>query len=185
SQGPSSSNVSMWVALLRAGLAVGLGLALLFYPDKSRNTLLNILAIFWILAGAVSLLWDAHGKRPGRPSMTTSLILIGVGLLVLVLIRMGTGVGEVVLIWLLALVMMVTGAVHLTLGMRTRRHPTRQWSAFSFGLGIFEVLLGALLLFAPLNWGPWLFTAAGIWAFAGAAMLMLDAYAQRSLTKTN
>ena len=178
-----SSKVGPLISLLRAVLAIGLGLALLFYPDKSRSTLVTIFGIFWIIGGLISLRWDSNGDRPGRISLTASLILIGAGIVVLILIRMGSSLSDVILIWFIALVMILTGVIHMVFGFRTRSHPDGRWSASSFILGIFEIVLGAMLVFGPLSLIPLLYTVTGIWALVGALMLIGDAIAQRSLDK--
>ena len=72
-----------WVTLLRAGLLMVLGLVLLFYPDKTRPILINMMGMFWLAGGVVSLRWgiaDSHGR--GLPLIAGVIgMLIGVGVI--------------------------------------------------------------------------------------------------------
>lgn len=47
-------------------------------------------------------------------------------------------------------------------------------------MGLFEVVLGAMLLIAPLERGPAIYLAASVWAFLGGGMLIGDALRVRA-----
>ena len=46
--------MAFWITLIRGMLAVTLGLALLFWPDKARPMLVNFMGMFWLLSGIVT-----------------------------------------------------------------------------------------------------------------------------------
>jgi uncharacterized membrane protein HdeD (DUF308 family) len=51
----------------------------------------------------------------------------------------------------------------------------RKWSWTAFLLGLFEIVLGLLLVVEPLGRGPVVYFAASIWALVGGAILLGDA----------
>jgi uncharacterized membrane protein HdeD (DUF308 family) len=89
-------------------------------------------------------------------------------------------ISEVAIIYLLGTVILLTGVLHMLGGFRTGEDRFRQWSWGSFLLGFFEVVLGAMLLMAPLERGPAIYLAASVWAFLGGGMLIGDALRVRA-----
>jgi uncharacterized membrane protein HdeD (DUF308 family) len=51
----------------------------------------------------------------------------------------------------------------------------RQWSWTAFLLGLFEIVLGVILVVAPMNRGPVIYFAASVWALVGGTILIGDA----------
>lgn len=79
---------------------------------------------------------------------------------------------EEVFISVLGLVIALTGILHVFGGFRMgldlgRR---RSWSAFL--LGVFEVILGVLLVVAPLERGTAVYLATSVWALVGGFILL-------------
>ena len=56
-------NVAFVITLIRGILAVSLGAALLFQPDKTGSMLANFMGMFWLVSGIFSLRWGAAGER--------------------------------------------------------------------------------------------------------------------------
>ena len=70
-QSPPPAKIILIVTALRAGLAITLGVALIFLPDKTRPILTNYMGIFWLMTGLMSLRWGArnqHQRRRARSS---------------------------------------------------------------------------------------------------------------------
>lgn len=65
----------MWVALLRALVALALGDAVLV-AGRDRETLANFIAVYWLLGSVLTLRWVlAHRGRPGsRPASAAALV---------------------------------------------------------------------------------------------------------------
>jgi uncharacterized membrane protein HdeD (DUF308 family) len=179
--------MAFWITLVRGILAVTLGVALLFWPDKARPILVNFMGMFWLVSGIVSLRWGARGERARGVSLLAGAIgvLAGIGMLSR---RFTQGiVGEEVLISVVGLIILLTGAMHIFGGFRTGPAEThllsqnRKWSWTAFLLGLFEMVLGLLLVVEPLGRGPLVYFAASVWALVGGAILLGDAARLRRL----
>jgi uncharacterized membrane protein HdeD (DUF308 family) len=172
-------NVAFVVTLVRGLLAVTLGVVLLFQPDKSRSVLVNFMGMYWLVSGLISLRWGIAGRRAAGLWLLAGLagVLAGIGTLLRGVAT--TRVQEEVFITTLALVIALTGLVHVFGGFRTGPDLGRRQSWSAFLLGVFEIILGLLLAFAPLERGTGLYLAASVWALVGGFILIGDAMALR------
>ena len=184
--------MAFWITLVRGMLAISLGIALIFQPDKARPMLVNFMGMFWLVSGIVSLRWGVHGERARGLSLLAGAIgvLAGVGMLSR---RFTMGmVGEDVLLSVMGLIILLTGLMHIFGGFRTGPEEThlstqerprvrqRAWSWTAFLLGFFEMVLGLMLVIEPMGRGPLVYFAASVWALLGGAILIGDAVRQRS-----
>jgi uncharacterized membrane protein HdeD (DUF308 family) len=185
--------MAFWITLIRGMLAITLGVALFFQPDKARPMLVNFMGMYWLVSGIVSLRWGVHGERARGLSLLAGAIgvLAGVGMLSR---RFTTGmIGEDVLLSVVGLIILLTGLMHIFGGFRTGPQETRTygqirsrvwpraWSWTAFFLGLFEVVLGVILIVEPLGRGPVIYFAASVWALLGGAILISDAVRLRRL----
>jgi uncharacterized membrane protein HdeD (DUF308 family) len=83
----------------------------------------------------------------------------------------------------LGLVILLTGLLHIFGGFRKGPDQVREWSWTSFLLGLFEVILGLMLVVSPLTRDIWVYLAAGVWALIGGAILIGDAVRLRRLSQ--
>lgn len=173
--------VVFWVTLARSIFAIVLGLALLIEPDKSRPMLVNFMGMFWLVSGIMSLRWSASGQRARWLSLVAGIVGVLAGLVTLSRHLMLGLLAEVLVLYLLGSVMLLTGILHAVGGFRTRTGVSREWSWASLLLGIFEIVLGALLLISPLELRQGVYWAATIWALLGGLILMGDALRLRRL----
>jgi len=175
-----SRHAAFWVTLIRALLATFLGIALIFQPEKTRPFLVNFMGMFWLASGTMSLRWGASGQRARRLSLAAGIIGILGGILVLTRDLTRGFLAEVVVICIFGGIIVLTGIIHAVGGFRVGEETERQWSWTSLLLGIFEIILGALLILSPTDPGRGVFIIASIWAFVGAFMLIGDALRQRA-----
>jgi uncharacterized membrane protein HdeD (DUF308 family) len=182
--------MAFWITLVRGMLAVTLGVALVFWPDKARPILVNFMGMFWLVSGIVSLRWGVHGERAKGLSLLAGAagVLAGVGMLSR---RFTQGmVGEDVLLSVVGLIILLTGLMHIVGGFRTGPVEThllsqnRKWSWTAFLLGLFEIVLGVILVIAPMGRGPLIYFAASVWALVGGTILLGDAVRLRRLRQT-
>lgn len=185
--------MAFWITLIRAMLAITLGVALIFWPDKVRHTLANFMGMFWLVSGIVSLRWGVHGERAKGLSLLAGAIgvLAGIGMLSRPFTK--DMVGEDVLMSVLGLIIFLTGLIHIFGGFRTGAEEThlfsqnrsrvwpRAWSWTAFLLGLFEMVLGLLLVVEPMGRGPVVYFVASVWALVGGAFLLVDAVRLRRL----
>jgi uncharacterized membrane protein HdeD (DUF308 family) len=102
-------------------------------------------------------------------------------------------VGEDVLLSVIGLIILLTGLMHIFGGFRTGPVETRTygqirsrvwprtWSWTAFFLGLFEIVLGVILVIAPMERGPGIYLAASVWALVGGTILLGDAPRLRRL----
>ena len=187
--------MAFWITLVRGMLAISLGIALIFQPDKARPMLVNFMGMFWLVSGIVSLRWGVRGERAKGLSLLAGAagVLAGLGMLS----RRFTMdmAGEDILLSVVGLIIILTGLMHIFGGFRTGPEETRvygpmrsrvwprTWSWTAFLLGLFEVVLGVILVVAPMNRGPLIYFAASVWALVGGVILIGDAARLRRLRK--
>jgi uncharacterized membrane protein HdeD (DUF308 family) len=92
-------------------------------------------------------------------------------------------VAEDIFFSVLGLVILLTGLLHIFGGFKKGPDQVRQWSWTSFLLGLFEVILGLMLVVGPLTRDIWVYLAAGIWALIGGVILIGDAIRLRRLSQ--
>lgn len=183
--------MAFWITLVRGMLAIALGLGLVLWPDKARPILVSFMGMFWLVSGIVSLRWGVHGERARGLSLLAGVtgVLAGVGMLSR---RFTQGiVGEDILLSVIGLIILLTGLMHIFGGFRTgpvetrtygqirSREWPRTWSWTAFFLGLFEIVLGVILVIAPMNRGAGVYFAASVWALLGGTILIGDAVRQR------
>ncbi|PJI93704.1 HdeD family acid-resistance protein [Luteimicrobium subarcticum] len=87
-RGAGGSGVARYWRIVVAVLAVVAGLAVVVWPDKSVTFVLNLVAVWALVAGLVGAFAAGRAYRDRRPSwawgLTTSLLWIAFGVLVLV-----------------------------------------------------------------------------------------------------
>jgi len=158
-------NIPFYMAILRGIYAVILGIVLLFNPNKSQAFLGNFMAGFWISTGLLLLRKDsdeafqAIGKRS---SLIFGVIAIVAGLLVMTRRMTREWVNPALQVQILGLVILLTGVLHMVGVVRLRRvrKGGRTWAHIV--LGLFEIILGAMLFISPLAYGPPVYWAAMI-----------------------
>jgi uncharacterized membrane protein HdeD (DUF308 family) len=175
----SRQTIAFSITLFRGILAISLGAALLFYPDKARPMLGNFMGMYWLGSGIISLRWGVGGRRSGGVWLAAGIIGVLAGIAMLSRSAARNVVPEATLFYVLGSVILFTGLLHIFGGFRTGEPLSREWSVASLLLGIFEVVLGLVLISAPTQFGPALHVAAGAWALLGGAILIGDAMRAR------
>ena len=84
-------------------------------------------------------------------------------------------VAEGIVFAVLGIMIILTGFLHIFGGFRTELGERRRWSWKSFLLGLFEIVLGVLLIVEPLEQGTFVYIAASVWALIGGLILVGDA----------
>jgi uncharacterized membrane protein HdeD (DUF308 family) len=181
------ATMAFWITLIRGMLAITLGVALIVQPDKARPMLVSFMGMFWLVSGIVSLRWGVHGERARGLSLLAGAagVLAGLGMLSR---RFTMGmVGEDVLLSVIGLIIFLTGLMHIFGGFRTGPVEThllsrnRKWSWTAFLLGLFELVLGVMLVIEPMGRGPAIYFAASLWALVGGVILIGNALRIRRL----
>ncbi len=171
---------AFWITLARSILALTLGLALIIQPDKSRPILINFIGMFWLAAGIMSVRWGIAGERAQRLSVVVGIVGIVAGVLVLGRFILAQFVGEAPIVLLIGAVVTLTGLVHMFEGFRTGTDRQRQRSWISTLLGVFEIVLGVVVVLWRDEFGPVFYAVVVIWAFLAAFALLREALRQRA-----
>jgi uncharacterized membrane protein HdeD (DUF308 family) len=87
-------------------------------------------------------------------------------------------VPEIAVVELLGAVILLTGVLHMTGQFRIGGITRRRRTTLHFLLGLFEVVLGAMLMWSPLELGPITYWAATIWALMFGVLFIGDALSQ-------
>jgi uncharacterized membrane protein HdeD (DUF308 family) len=111
--------------------------------------------------------------------LLTGVIGILAGLAMLTRGLTNAWVRQDILFSLLGVVIVLTGILHVTGGFRIGEDAHRKWSWTSFILGVFEIVLGLMLIFEPMGRSIFFYLAASIWALVGGIILILDAISLR------
>ena len=172
--------VLLAITVVRGVLAVLLGLALIAYPDELRPVLVNFMGLFLLVSGIMGLRWSVHGERPRLLAMVIGIIGTLVGALVLVRNLVRSLLPELTVILLLGGSAVLFGIIHLAEGLPNVREGRLERSWFSVLLGVFEVVLGALVLYTPLDVGSAVYWAVTIWSLAGGIWLFSQALVIRA-----
>ena len=174
-----SVNVGFWITLIRAVLALSLGVALLVQVEKVRPILANFMGIYWLLSGVLSLRWGLQGERSrGLPLLAGVIGVLG-GLAMLARTSASRYIAGEIFIFVLGAIIILTGIMHIAGGFKTGANRRRERSWLGVLLGFFEVVLGVLLIFVPLDQGSRVYYLASVWALLGGLILISDALAAR------
>ena len=174
-------HIRFWITLIRAALLMVLGLVLIFYPDKTRTILVNMMGIFWLTAGVVSLRWSLANREERGLPLIAGIIGVLIGLSVLtrwLTFRVGP---ESVIILAIATLVLVTGVLHLLRGFQTAETYSRVWSVENFLLGMIEIALAIILYITP-SQGSVQNIPLTVWALVGGLVLISQALFLRRKT---
>jgi uncharacterized membrane protein HdeD (DUF308 family) len=185
--------MAFWITFIRGILAIGLGAVLLFQPDRTLPMLANFMGLYWLSSGVISLRWGAAGGRARGLALVAGAagVLAGVAMMARWLAVAGGTVH--IFVYILGTIMILTGLLHifegLPMGRQHRAEPrralprrgSRMRSLTSVLLGVFEVVLGVLLILNPQERVPGVYLSAAIWALAGGLILIGDALLLRAM----
>ena len=175
-------NSKFWISVFRAFLAIALGIALLFQPDKARPLLVNFMGVFWLAGGLVSLRWGASGGRARRWSVIAGVIGVVAGLFAITRFFLSGYIPDQLIAYLLGGVMIVTGIMHMATGFPDEVGGSRR-SWVSVLLGLIETVMGIAIFISPLSYGPLVYWFITIWAFLGGLILFREAWRHRKQVK--
>lgn len=176
--------MAFWVILFRSMMAVGLGLALLIQPDKTRPILANFMGMYWLTTGLLTIRWGVQGERPKRRILLAGLLGVVVGLAALTRHVATNYVAEEIILTILGSIIVLTGILHISGGLKARQTQLERPSWTVRILGVLEIVLGLALVISPLERGPILNIAVAAWALLGGLILLADAlYIRRQAAK--
>jgi uncharacterized membrane protein HdeD (DUF308 family) len=104
---------ALGITMVRGFLAIILGLALFFQPDKSRPMLANFMGMYWLVSGVVSLRWGTAVRPVRRLAILAGTIGVLAGLMTVSRLLLQDYVGEVLIFDLMGVILVLTGLLHI------------------------------------------------------------------------
>lgn len=166
------TQIPWWLVVLEGGFTVIIGLFLLFSPVGTTVTLVQILGIFWLLGGALSILSLLVDRENMGWKLLSGVMGILIGLLVFVY-PLSPFVVLTLFVIILGVWSIIYGAIRLFWGVK----------GGGLGmavLGILTITLGILLLANPLAGAvvlPWIY---GVFLVAGGIAALIDGLRMKS-----
>ncbi len=159
---------------LRAVLAFAIGIALLLVPDRGEEAVAGFMGAYFLVSGLFSLAWARRGPVLRRLAFGSGCVGVVTGTGVMIYgIAGGQFPPRDQVLMGLGLVIGLTGVLHLVGGFMVGERVDR-WPAGHLLLGMLEVVLGVILLFAP-GRQEVIEVAATVWAFTAGSVLAFDA----------
>lgn len=175
-----------YLFLVRGGIALALGVALLF-AGSSGSRLVTFVGVYWIVAAVITLRWVgahrvARGRRLGLLAGATGL---AAGVAVALHEPLAGLVGEELLLDLLGLSAVATGLLRLFGRFHDDQlaveRPRRRYRIVA---GSLDVLLGLALLTTDVHSAADVRIALGVWGLATGTLLLMDALVLRRVART-
>lgn len=168
-----------WITIVRGCLAIILGLALFFQPEKTRPMLVTFMGIFWLMNGIISIRWGVTGERPRILSVVAGIIGVLAGAGAISRRFVAPGEGQAFVVFALGAIIVLTGILHVTEGFRRGTDAWRHRKHLASILGVFEIVLGTLLMLDPVERGSLAYVLGSLWALLVGALLIGDALRMR------
>ena len=162
-----------WITLIRAGLALTLGFAVIFIflPGEQVPILVNFMGIFWLVNGIIILRWGIRREEKRIIPILAGIVGILTGSLVLI----GWPVPRALGMFILGAVILMTGLLRVMGGFTMEEKESLQKPKSNISLGFFEIVLGLLLMYIRAKYDFRLYLVAGLWALFGGIALFNDA----------
>ena len=183
------ARIPILVDLYKGIAAIVLGILLFFYPDKSSHFLFNTMGFFWMAIGLTSLRRSQEDERyAGKyTARIAGIVAVLTGLLVVTRRFTSRLMSDETIFFVLGTVILATGILHIFDEVRIGGFTTNRLTRVQFLLGLFEVLLGVLLIFSTRIETPVLYWAATAWAIVYGVLFLGTAvkqYLQQRQEKT-
>lgn len=172
-----------WLILLRGVMLVLLGGYALFSPGLTLAALAQVLAIFAIIDGVLSLLAGMMGWSESRGwTLARGAICFLAGLFVLMHPLVVGVLAVTIIVCIIAIQIIATGILEVMVGIQQRKEMQGEgWLIFG---GILSVILGSLILAAPAMFGLMLIRIIGSFVILFGIILITNAFRARKLGKS-
>lgn len=171
-----------WIVLIQGLLFLILGVIFVMSPDETLKTLIQILAIYWLLSGALTITGATIGEYKG--SRTWGFLSGSVSLLAGIFMLAYPFVAEVttkILVYVFAFASVLYGILQIIEGTNVRKNAGKDWAWGNLLLGIFNIFFGLTLFIFPLAAAAAYVWVAGIMAIVGGLALLWTAIRLKKL----
>lgn len=154
-----------WLVLINGIALIVIGLLLLAQPAKTVVVMIQILGIYWIVAGIFNLVAALTGASGGSRiwGIVLAIIYIIAGIVIIGSPIWASVFSTTFLVYMLAFSALINGLVMVFAGRETATSLGRERSLGSFLLGAFNVIIGVIILLAGFN-NPIVAISSLVWA---------------------
>ena len=171
------------ITIARGVLSLALGVMVLIQPVMLRPFIVNFMGVYWLLGGIVSLRLAKTAPRAKGLRLVVGIAGVVAGL---ALLARSFTVGYVpisVLIPILGLLILLSGVLHILVGVRIREKIGQSWEYANLVLGGFEVIFGLLVLLYPWFQFEMAYLSIVMWAIMGGIIMVADGLRLRRLLR--
>lgn len=173
-----------WVVLLQGILFICLGLLFAFNPIASLLWMVQILALYWIFSGILSIAGSIMNQTEGSRVWTFIGGLVGIfaGVVLVIAPFIGAAVTATFWMYLMGVASMVYG-IALLIGRVVAKDGSgvEVSSGVNFLVGAFNIIFGVLLLAYPLTAAGAFVIFAGVFGVFGGIALIVLAFRLRGI----
>ena len=172
----------MVVATCPRVLLILVGLYALFRPGMTAVALTQVIAIFLIADGVLSIIAGILGETPSRLwTIVRGVVEILIGVFVFGHAVAVAGITTNVILYIIAFGAIVTGILEVIAAIQDRKEIEGEiWMILG---GLLTVLFGLVLMMAPLFWGTMIVRLLGIYAIVYGISLIALAFRIRKFGK--
>ncbi len=167
-----------WVVLIQALLLLILGIFFVMNPAETLFTFIKILAFYWLLSGALTIVSSTVGDYKGSRTwgFLSGLVSLLAGIFMLAYPLVAYEVTTVFWIYIFAFVSVLYGILQIVEGTNVRKNAGKDWAWGNLLLGIFNIFFGLTLFIFPIAAALAYVWIAGILAVIGGIALLWTAY---------
>lgn len=162
-----------WIVLIQGLLFLTLGIIFVMSPDDTLKTLIQILAIYWLLSGALTIVSSTIGDYKGSRTwgFLAGLVSLAAGIFMLAYPYVAE-VTTIFLVYIFAFASVLYGILQIIEGTNVRKNAGKDWAWGNLLLGIFNIFFGLALFIFPLAAAIAYVWVAGIMAIVGGLALL-------------
>jgi uncharacterized membrane protein HdeD (DUF308 family) len=173
-----------WLVLLRGFVILLMGLLLIFRPVPTIIILVYLLGFYWFFDGIFTLIESIRGRKSNQEwgwGVFVGIISVLAGIVVFTRPYISAVIGATFVIYLIAILALISGIWSILTGIRLRKVVSNEWSMILGG--VLTALFGILLMINPLVSAMTLVWLTGLFALIGGIALIALSFRIRSLAK--
>jgi len=173
-----------WLVLLRGIVILLMGILLISRPLPTIIVLFYLLGFYWFFDGIFTVIESIRGKKGHEHwgwGVFVGIISVLAGILVFTQPYLSAVIGVTFVIYLVAIMVLISGIWSIVTGIRLRKVVSNEWSMILGG--VISALFAILLMSNPLVSAMTLVWLMGLFALIGGIVLIIVAFRIKSLSK--
>jgi uncharacterized membrane protein HdeD (DUF308 family) len=173
-----------WLVLLRGIVILLVGILLVSRPLPTIIVLFYLLGFYWFFDGIFTLIESIRGRKSHKEwgwGVFVGIISALAGVVVFTQPYISAIIGVTLVIYLVAVMVLISGIWSIITGLRLRKQISNEWSMILGGA--LSALFGILLMINPIVSAMTLVWLIGLIALAGGIVLIVIAFRIRGLAK--